>query len=41
MAHCQDMAIWLSEADVRGVLSLPDLIEAIESAVVAFSAGDT
>jgi len=33
------MAIWLSEADVREVLSLPDLIEAIESAVVAFSAG--
>jgi ornithine cyclodeaminase/alanine dehydrogenase-like protein (mu-crystallin family) len=33
------MALWLSEADVREVLSLPDLIEAIESAVVAFSAG--
>src|SRR5260370_8554672 len=39
MAHCLDMAIWLSEADVRSVLSLPDLIEAIESAMVAFSAG--
>jgi len=33
------MALWLSEADVREVLSLPDLIEAIEAAVVAFSAG--
>ena len=33
------MAIWLSEADVRAVLSMPDLIEAMESAVVAFSAG--
>jgi len=33
------MAIWLSEADVRDLLSLPDLIEAIESAVVAFSSG--
>src|SRR5437588_4583992 len=39
MAHCLGMAIWLSEAVVRGVLSLPDLIETIESAVVAFSAG--
>jgi ornithine cyclodeaminase/alanine dehydrogenase-like protein (mu-crystallin family) len=39
MAHCLGMAIWLSEADVRAVLSLPDLIETIESAVVAFSAG--
>jgi alanine dehydrogenase len=33
------MALWLSEADVRQVLPLPDLIEAIESAVVAFSTG--
>ncbi len=33
------MAIWLSEADVRSVLSVPDLIEAIESAVIAFSSG--
>lgn len=33
------MAIWLSEADVRAVLSMADLIETMESAVVAFSAG--
>jgi alanine dehydrogenase len=33
------MAFWLSEADVRGVISLTDLIEAVESAVVAFSSG--
>src|SRR5215472_11427667 len=33
------MAIWLSESDVRAVLSMTDLIDAIEAAVVAFSAG--
>jgi ornithine cyclodeaminase/alanine dehydrogenase-like protein (mu-crystallin family) len=33
------MAIWLNEADVRAVLSMADLIEAMESAVIAFSAG--
>lgn len=33
------MAIWLSESDVRAVLSMQDLIETMESAVAAFSAG--
>lgn len=33
------MAIWLSEEDVRAVLPTSELIESIESAVVAFSAG--
>jgi alanine dehydrogenase len=33
------MALWLSEADVRAVLSPPELIEAMESALCAFSAG--
>lgn len=33
------MAIWLSEADVRAVLPMAGLIEAMESAVTAFSAG--
>src|SRR5215469_18906841 len=33
------MAIWLNEADVRAVLSMADLIEVMESAVTAFSAG--
>ncbi len=33
------MAIWLSEADVRAVLSMQDLIDVMESAVTAFSAG--
>ncbi|HYL75100.1 MAG TPA: ornithine cyclodeaminase family protein [Bryobacteraceae bacterium] len=33
------MAIWLSEKDVRAVLSMPELIDAIEGAVAAFSAG--
>jgi alanine dehydrogenase len=33
------MAIWLGEADVRAVLLMPELIEAIEAAVAAFSAG--
>ncbi len=33
------MAIWLSEADVRAVLTMSDLVEVMESAVTAFSAG--
>src|SRR5260370_38188291 len=33
------MAIWLSEADVRAVLPMARLVDAIEAAVVAFSAG--
>jgi alanine dehydrogenase len=33
------MAIWLSEADVRSVVSMADLIDVMESAVAAFSAG--
>jgi ornithine cyclodeaminase/alanine dehydrogenase-like protein (mu-crystallin family) len=33
------MAIWLSESDVRAVLPMADLIDAMESAVAAFSAG--
>jgi alanine dehydrogenase len=33
------MAIWLNEADVRAVLSMPDLIDTIEAAVAEFSAG--
>lgn len=33
------MAIWLSEADVRAVLSMKDLIDATEAAVVCYSAG--
>jgi len=33
------MAIWLNEDDVRAVLSMGDLIDAMEAAVVAFSAG--
>lgn len=33
------MALWISEAEVRGLLSLPELIEAIERALGAFSAG--
>ena len=33
------MAIWLSEVDVRAVLSMPELIEVTEQAVTAFSAG--
>jgi alanine dehydrogenase len=32
------MAIWLSEADVRAVVSMADLIDVMESAVAAFSA---
>ncbi len=33
------MALWLSEANVRALLSLPELIGAMESALAAFSAG--
>src|SRR5215469_3067730 len=33
------MPLWLTEADVRAVISLPELIEAMESALAAFSAG--
>lgn len=33
------MALWLSEADVRAVLSMRDLIDVMEGAVKAFSAG--
>jgi ornithine cyclodeaminase/alanine dehydrogenase-like protein (mu-crystallin family) len=33
------MAIWLSEADVRAILSPPELIDAMEAALGAFSAG--
>ncbi len=33
------MPLWLSESDVRAVLSPPELIEAIESALAALSAG--
>src|ERR1700675_2321935 len=33
------MAIWLSEAELRAVLSMADLIDVMESAVTAFSAG--
>ena len=32
------MALWLAEADVRALLSLPELIGAMESALAAFSA---
>jgi len=33
------MAIWLSEADVRTLLSMPELIDAMQTALEAFSAG--
>jgi ornithine cyclodeaminase/alanine dehydrogenase-like protein (mu-crystallin family) len=33
------MALWLGEADVRALLSLPELIGAMERALAAFSAG--
>ena len=33
------MAIWLSEADVRALLSMEELIEAMQKALAAFSAG--
>jgi len=32
--------LWLAEQDVRAVLSLPELIDAMESALVAFSTGE-
>lgn len=38
-AILMDMAIWLNEADVRAVLPMNDLIECIESALIAFSTG--
>src|SRR5580692_13119432 len=34
------MPIWLSETDVRAVLSMEDLIGAMEAALAAFSAGE-
>ena len=33
------MALWLSETDVRAILSPPELIDAMESALCAFSSG--
>lgn len=33
------MPIWLSEADIRAVLSMGDLMEAMEAALASFSAG--
>src|ERR1700674_4544950 len=33
------MPLWLSESDVRAALSMPELIDAMESALVAFSSG--
>src|SRR5436190_14338060 len=33
------MPLWLSEADVRAVLPISDLVEAMEGALIAFSAG--
>src|SRR6516164_8055077 len=33
------MPLWLTEADVRSVLKLPDLIPAMEAALAAFSSG--
>src|SRR5579871_2400255 len=33
------MPIWLSEADVRAVLPMPDLIDTMEDALKSFSAG--
>src|SRR5438477_8875015 len=33
------MALWLNEADVRALLQMPDLIETMQEALVAFSAG--
>src|ERR1039458_1916798 len=33
------MPLWLSESDVRAVLTMGDLIDAMESALIAFSAG--
>lgn len=33
------MALWLNESDVRAVLPLPDLIDAMQTALTAFSCG--
>src|SRR5205823_3314048 len=33
------MPLWLSESDVRAVLSMAELIEAMEAALMAFSSG--
>lgn len=33
------MAIWLNEADVRALISMPELIDAMEQALASFSAG--
>jgi ornithine cyclodeaminase/alanine dehydrogenase-like protein (mu-crystallin family) len=33
------MPLWLSESDVRAALSMPDLIDAMESALISFSSG--
>ncbi|MEO8596855.1 MAG: hypothetical protein ABI759_26280 [Candidatus Solibacter sp.] len=33
------MPLWLSEVDVRAVLLMPDLVDAVESAFIGFSAG--
>ena len=33
------MALWLPEADVRTVLNMPDLIEAMQAALTEFSSG--
>src|ERR1700732_261614 len=33
------MPLWLSESDVRAALSMADLIDAMESALIAFSSG--
>src|ERR1035441_2793227 len=33
------MPLWLSESDVRAALSMGELIDAMESALIAFSAG--
>jgi alanine dehydrogenase len=39
VAHLLEMAIWISEAEVKDVLDLSQLVETIERAMVAFSAG--
>src|SRR5947209_5260318 len=33
------MPLWLSESDVRALLYMPELIEAMEQALIAFSSG--
>ncbi len=38
--NVQVTTLWLSEADVRAVLPMPDLIEAMQAALVSFSSGD-